>query len=202
MDKQITVFLLLVLFTTAHSLSCYQCDSLLGSCVNQTVTCPGGTSMCESTTTITQFGGIVVGSIENLKGCADDCGNGSVNFGILMISSECCTSDRCNIQDAQDPSTDTPNGNTCYSCDESNNCSNVLNCSGSEDLCITATGMFLPQTMTLKGCVSKSICDSVTSISGAQNISCCSGNLCNRAKSVTQSFLLLCFPLIAFILML
>ncbi|NP_001373263.1 lymphocyte antigen 6 family member M2 precursor [Danio rerio] len=198
MDKQIAVFLLFVIFTTGHSLSCYQCNS---SCVNLTETaCSSGTTMCESTTMIPQLADL--GTNKTFKGCAADCGNGSINFSIVMIFSECCNSDRCNIQDAQDSNTDALNGNTCYYCDESNNCFNVLNCSGSDDLCVTATGTIEGQEMTLKGCASSSICVAVTSIGLAQNISCCSENLCNGAKSVTQSFLFLCFPLIIFILML
>ncbi|XP_056301847.1 urokinase plasminogen activator surface receptor-like [Danio aesculapii] len=134
------------------------------------------------------------------KDCSTSCAAGSMNLGILMMSSECCSSDLCNVQDTADPGTGSLNGNTCYSCD-GNSCSNVLKCSGSEDRCIKATGTFSGQTTVVKGCASKSICDA-TSVSSVQGISCCSGNLCNGAKSVTQSFLILCFPLIAFILML
>uniref|UniRef100_A0A8C2JVP2 UPAR/Ly6 domain-containing protein n=1 Tax=Cyprinus carpio TaxID=7962 RepID=A0A8C2JVP2_CYPCA len=119
-----------------------------------------------------------------IKGCADDCVRGSMDIGIVKISSECCNTDKCNVQDAPDPSL-IPNGKMCYSCD-GQNCSNILRCSGSEDRCIKATG----QSDAVKGCVSQSICDDTKTISipYVQSISCCEGNLCNGAKSVTQSF--------------
>ncbi|XP_056302524.1 urokinase plasminogen activator surface receptor-like [Danio aesculapii] len=135
------------------------------------------------------------------KDCSAGCSNGSINLGIVKTSSMCCNSDQCNAQDAPDPSTGAPNGNRCYSCDEKG-CSNELKCSGREDRCIKATGTFGGLKMTLKGCVSKSMCVAQPSGSALESISCCSGNLCNGAESVTQSFLILCFSLIAFILML
>ncbi|XP_056302520.1 urokinase plasminogen activator surface receptor-like [Danio aesculapii] len=197
MDLQNSLFLLLAFVTTGRSLSCYKCTGMTGSCAGQTeTTCPIEASNCQSATMVTQVGGVT--TKVKVKDCSIDCTTVSMNLGILMMSSECCSSDRCNVQDAPDPSTGTPNGNTCYSCD-GNSCSNVLKCSGSEDRCIKATGTFEGQTV--KGCASKSICDA-TSVSSIQGISCCSGNLCNGAKSVTQSFLILCFPLISFILML
>lgn len=171
---------------------------MTGSCADQTeTTCPIGASNCHSTTMVSQVGGVT--NKVKAKDCSIDCATGSMNLGILMVSSECCNSDRCNIQDAPDHSTGTTNGNTCYSCD-GNSCLNVLKCSGSEDRCIKATGTFGGQSIVVKGCASKSICDA-SSVSSVQGISCCSGNLCNGAKSVTQSFLILCFPLIGFILM-
>ncbi|XP_056302521.1 lymphocyte antigen 6B-like [Danio aesculapii] len=197
MDLQISLFLLLAFVTAGHSLSCYQCKGT--SCAGQTeTTCPIGDSQCESLTMVTEIGGIT--SKVKAKDCAAGCTTGSVDFGILKMSSECCSGGRCNVRDAPDPSTGSLNGNTCYTCDEKS-CSNVLKCSGSEDRCIKATGTFGGQTTVGKGCASKSICDAA-SVGHVQGISCCSGNLCNGAKSVTQSFLILCFPLIAFILML
>ncbi|XP_058613457.1 zinc finger BED domain-containing protein 4-like [Onychostoma macrolepis] len=107
-----------------------------------------------------------------VKDCAADCANPSIS----------------------------PNGKTCYSCDEKS-CSNILSCSGSEDRCFKATESFGGQSMVLKGCVSKSICDATTSVGDVQGVSCCEGNLCNDAKSVTQSFLFLCCSLLSFILL-
>ncbi|XP_056302517.1 urokinase plasminogen activator surface receptor-like [Danio aesculapii] len=197
MDLQNSLFLLLAFVTAGHSLSCYQCKGT--SCAGQTeTTCAIEASNCQSVTMVTQVG--VVATKGKTKDCAAGCVTGSFNFGYYMMSSECCSSDRCNVQDTPDPSTGNPNGNTCYTCDEKS-CSNVLKCSGSEDRCITAKGTVGGQSIVVKGCSSKSICDA-TSVSSVQQISCCSGNLCNGAKSVTQSFLILCFPLISFILML
>ncbi|XP_056302525.1 urokinase plasminogen activator surface receptor-like [Danio aesculapii] len=189
----------LCFITKGRSLSCYQCTGVTGSCAGQTATtCQSGLSMCESLTVVTKIVGIT--SKVKAKDCAAGCSSGSMNFGIIKMSSDCCNSDLCNVQDAPDPSAGTPNGNTCYTCN-GKSCSKVLRCTGTEDHCISATGSFAGQTAVVKGCVSKSICDAA-SVSSVKGISCCSGNLCNGAKSVTQSFLILCFPLIAFIIML
>jgi len=40
-----------------HSLSCYECVGLTGSCAEQTVkTCPFGSSQCQSVTAVAQAG--------------------------------------------------------------------------------------------------------------------------------------------------
>uniref|UniRef100_A0A671QGG3 UPAR/Ly6 domain-containing protein n=1 Tax=Sinocyclocheilus anshuiensis TaxID=1608454 RepID=A0A671QGG3_9TELE len=105
----------------------------------------------------------------------------SLNFSSAKISSSCCDTDLCN---GQDPPESSSNGKKCYSCDEKS-CSNILSCTGSEDQCLKATG----KSMVLKGCVSEAICNATTSVPDVQSISCCEGNLCNGAKSVTQSCL-------------
>ncbi|KAK2872338.1 hypothetical protein Q8A67_022235 [Cirrhinus molitorella] len=133
MDLDISVFLLFVLFTAGHSLSCYNCTNALGSC-NQTSQCPTGFTNCISETSI------VNGTTVKVKSCfASVCPSGSINLGIKKNSSVCCSTDLCNAQDAPDPSNNTSNGNKCYYCDEQN-CSNTVSCSGSEDRCVTVTG--------------------------------------------------------------
>uniref|UniRef100_A0A8C2AG71 UPAR/Ly6 domain-containing protein n=1 Tax=Cyprinus carpio TaxID=7962 RepID=A0A8C2AG71_CYPCA len=196
MDLQISVFLLFVLFTAGHSLSCYECMGLTGSCADQKVkTCPSGFSKCMSLTTAVQSGGF--SAKVKIKDCAPDCAIGSMNFGIGKTSLACCNTDQCNVQDAPDPSNN-PNGNKCYYCD-GQSCSNTVSCSGIEDRCFKATGSSGGQS--IKGCVSKSICDAATPVGDVQGVSCCSGNLCNGAQSVTQSFLFLCCSLVSFILL-
>ncbi|XP_073681317.1 urokinase plasminogen activator surface receptor-like [Garra rufa] len=171
---------------------------LTGSCAGQTLkTCPIGFSKCMSSSTTAQAGDIT--ATAKVKDCAADCVSGSMNFGILKNSIACCNTDQCNILDAPDAS-NVPNGKTCYSCD-GQSCLKILSCAGSEDRCIKATGNFGGQSVVLKGCVSKSICDATTSVSDVQGVSCCEGNLCNGAKSVTQSFLFLCCSLISFLLL-
>uniref|UniRef100_A0A8C2D9V1 Lymphocyte antigen 6 family member M5 n=1 Tax=Cyprinus carpio TaxID=7962 RepID=A0A8C2D9V1_CYPCA len=197
MDLQISVFLLFILFTAGHSLSCYECSGQKGSCANQKVkTCPRGFSKCMSTTAVTQVGDSLKVKV---KDCAADCASGSMNLGIVKRSSVCCNTDRCNVRDAPDPSIDS-NGKKCYSCD-GKNCSNTVSCSGSEDHCITSAASYGEQSLVVKGCVSKSICDTTTSVDDVQKISCCEGNLCNGVQSVSQSFLFLCCSLLSFILL-
>ncbi|KAK2872330.1 hypothetical protein Q8A67_022227 [Cirrhinus molitorella] len=198
MDLQISFFLLFAFFTAGHSFSCYECIGVTGSCADQTLTtCPSGFSKCVSLTSTVQAGGI--SATVKAKNCAADCASGSMNLGFEKDSFACCNTDKCNMQDAPAPS-NVPNGKTCYSCD-GQSCLNVLSCSEGEDRCLKATGSFLGQSMVVKGCASKSICDAVTSVSDVQSISCCEGNLCNGAQSVTQSFLFLCCSLLSFILL-
>ncbi|KAK7143115.1 hypothetical protein R3I93_014320 [Phoxinus phoxinus] len=195
MDLQLSVFLLFILFTAGHSFSCYVCN-LTNSCADQKLkTCPSGSSKCISLTVASQ-GQISVHL--KIKDCAVDCRSGSMNFGISKISSSCCNTDQCNVQDAPDPP-NIPNGMKCFSCD-GHNCSNTVSCSGTEDRCIKATGIVGDQSIDVKGCVSKSICDS-TFIPNVESVSCCAGNLCNGAQSVTQSVLFLCCSLLSYFLM-
>ncbi|RXN21681.1 urokinase plasminogen activator surface receptor-like protein [Labeo rohita] len=68
-----------------------------------------------------------------IKNCSNGCPSGSINAGNLKAFLYLC-----NMQDAPDPSNNTANGKTCYYCD-GQNCSNILNCSGSEGRCLTQT---------------------------------------------------------------
>ncbi|XP_026105563.1 prostate stem cell antigen-like [Carassius auratus] len=198
MDLQVSAFLLFLLFTAGHTFSCYECMGLTGSCSGQTVkTCPSGSYKCISATSVVQAGGI--SAKVKAKDCIADCPNGSMNIGLLKSSFACCNTDQCNVQDAPDPS-NVLNGKTCYYCDEKS-CSNILKCSGSEDRCIKAKGTLGGQTMVVKGCASKSVCDAESWDTDFQGVSCCEGNLCNGAQSVSQSFLFLCCSLLSFILL-
>ncbi|XP_058614683.1 urokinase plasminogen activator surface receptor-like [Onychostoma macrolepis] len=198
MHLQISVFLLFVLFTAGHSFSCYECVGLTGSCADQKLkTCPSGSSKCMSLTTVAQAGGVT--AKVQVKSCAPDCVNGYMNFGTAKTSLACCNTDQCNVQDAPDPP-HASNGKTCYSCD-GQSCSNVMSCSGNENRCIKATASYGGQSLVVKGCASQSICDATVSVPNADSISCCEGNLCNGAQSVSQSFLFLCCSLLSFLLL-
>ncbi|CAM4420548.1 unnamed protein product [Leuciscus chuanchicus] len=159
-------------------------------------------SLVETTAAVT--GCDAMGSPGIVKKCApsSDCENRSINIGSVKLSSYCCGTDMCNDQDAPDFS-DTPNGNKCYFCDGESSCLNVLSCSGSEDRCIIGTETNADQTLVMKGCASKSACDAGTLLSsvGLESISCCKGNLCNGAQSVTQSFLFLGCSLLSYFLL-
>ncbi|XP_042634549.1 prostate stem cell antigen-like [Cyprinus carpio] len=123
----------------------------------------------------------------------------------------CCDTDLCNARDAPDPSVessstnfgipnDVPNGKKCFYCDLQS-CSNIRDCSGSEDHCFTATTNFGSQSFAAKGCISKQACDASALLPSSQGITCCGGNLCNSVQSITQSFLFLCCSLLSFILL-
>uniref|UniRef100_A0A8C1S8A0 Uncharacterized protein n=1 Tax=Cyprinus carpio TaxID=7962 RepID=A0A8C1S8A0_CYPCA len=190
-----------------------ECMSLTGSCADQKVkTCPSGSYISMSLTTVTQvskcniiYRYLCISTKVKLKYCAGDCQSGSINIGIAITLSVCCDADLCNSQDAPG----ILNGAEClfircykeylrYSCD-GQSFSNILSCSGSEEHCISKEG---DQTlMVLKDCVSKSMCNTKTSVRDVQSVSCCEGNLCNGVQSITQSFLFLCCSLISFILL-
>ncbi|XP_077077565.1 urokinase plasminogen activator surface receptor-like [Siphateles boraxobius] len=196
MDPQISVSLLFLLFTAGHSLKCYKCSRQSGSCEDQTVqTCSAGYSWCESYAGVTQVGDIT--SKEMYKGCSTDCQSGSVNIGITRAKTSCCNTDLCNRQNPPDLA---PNGKKCYNCDEKS-CSKTLSCSGDEDHCFTATGTYDGQSLVVKGCISKPLCDATASVKDVQSVSCCEGNLCNGAPSVSQSFLFLCGSLLSYFLL-
>ncbi|XP_058613256.1 urokinase plasminogen activator surface receptor-like [Onychostoma macrolepis] len=199
MDLQISVFLLFVFFTAGHSLICNQCPGVSNAC--DQIPCPDGLSNnCFAATAYASALG-VSSSLVTVKSCAPaTCPSGSINLGNIKLSSYCCSTDLCNAQDSPDPSSNSPNGKTCYTCD-AQGCSSIMACSGSEDHCFKATGTFGDQSLGVKGCVSKAICDAASLIPNVQGISCCSRNLCNSAQSVTQSFLFLCCSLLSFILL-
>ncbi|XP_016377135.1 urokinase plasminogen activator surface receptor-like [Sinocyclocheilus rhinocerous] len=194
MDRQISVFLLFILFTSGHSLKCNLC--LEGSCRQET--CDSGQTSCLSETYFHKSTFSLYNT--SVKRCAPagDCVSGFINLGSIKISSSCCNTDLCNDKDAPDPS-NVPNGKQCYHCD-GHNCSSILRCSGSEDRCFTATGDLGGMLLLAKGCVSKSACNA-TKLFSLLRISCCEGNLCNGAQSITQSFLFLCCSLLSFILL-
>ncbi|XP_067232165.1 urokinase plasminogen activator surface receptor-like [Chanodichthys erythropterus] len=197
MDLKISVFLLFILFTAGHSISCYECKGVNGSCAVQKLrTCPSGSSMCTSWTWITQRAETSEKSMT--KGCSSSCQNTESNFGISMRTTYCCDTDDCNLRDAPDHS-NVPNGKKCYSVDLQNR-TTILSCSGTEDRCIKATGTLEGESIFAKGCVSKSICDA-TSPFFSMSISCCEGNLCNGAQSVSQNFLFLCCSLLSYFLL-
>ncbi|KAI7795820.1 putative urokinase plasminogen activator surface receptor-like [Triplophysa rosa] len=196
MDLYIFAILLFTLFAGGHSLKCYQCANGTSSCVGAETKCSALFTACASATVVASAGNNVV--ISKVKSCNSplSCGNGSINFGIARatVSMQCCTTDLCNTQDVPASNTTDVNGKQCYYCD-ANSCSNKLKCLGTEDYCIKAKANIDPLPGTVKGCVSKSICD-ITSLvpDGYVDISCCQGDLCNSAKSITLNLLLLSWP--------
>ncbi|XP_073668668.1 urokinase plasminogen activator surface receptor-like [Paramisgurnus dabryanus] len=200
MDLKIFIVLFCALFTGGNSLQCYKCSGIMGCGQSNVTTCPG-TAACAAT----------VQSIDGLKmqskgcGVTESCISGSVNLGVTrtVTSTQCCTTDLCNNKDPPDSSSNSPNGKQCYYCNDDTSCFNKLNCLGDEDRCLTETVTVGSVSVTVKGCVSKSICDAASQSQAPEDytrLSCCQGNLCNGAKSVTQNLLFLLWPLFFFIL--
>ncbi|XP_050958162.1 urokinase plasminogen activator surface receptor-like isoform X2 [Labeo rohita] len=139
MNLQISLFLLIIFFTAGHSLRCYECTDLTGSCeAPKEKTCSNERSSCVSLTAITQIGGNTTKLM--FKSCADVCVSVSTNFGVAWVSSVCCNTELCNFQDAPDPNSLAPNGKKCYYCDEKS-CSNILRCTGNANYCFNGTGV-------------------------------------------------------------
>ncbi|XP_056586597.1 lymphocyte antigen 6B-like [Triplophysa dalaica] len=202
MHLNIFTVLIFTLFAEGHSLKCYQCRGPLGQCVSKEMTCPSGDAVCASQITVESIGAAST-SIQ-MKTCTQpkECFNGSINYGITRsaLTMKCCNTDLCNSRDVSDTSSNTPNGKQCYYC-ENDSCFNKLNCLGSEDHCIEVKANSESTSETLKGCASKTLCDAVSQIPQYGGYSCCQGNLCNSAKSITQNLLiLLSWPFISYIM--
>ncbi|XP_073727627.1 lymphocyte antigen 6D isoform X2 [Misgurnus anguillicaudatus] len=98
MYQHISIVLLFIFITGAHSLKCYVCTSLgSGSCEAKEATCPDRFTKCMSTTTTT-----VLGSTKTsvtIKSCASICENDSKEMGGVTTSTKCCDTDLCNGTD-------------------------------------------------------------------------------------------------------
>ncbi|KAG5271040.1 hypothetical protein AALO_G00175190 [Alosa alosa] len=202
MKPCITLGVLCALFSEVAALTCYQCVPDTSQTCTNTQTCSAGS--CASTTVNAYAGG--TRQEINLWSCASlvQCISGSVNFGIARstISTKCCKTDLCNSQKTPEVNTNTPNGKQCFTC-EGDDCTKQLSCVGNEDRCIKTTTTMSGQTVTMKGCASSSICAGDLSAdlgSVAVGLNCCEGNLCNSAKSVGQSVLLLLGSLVSVLL--
>ncbi|XP_060793736.1 urokinase plasminogen activator surface receptor-like isoform X2 [Neoarius graeffei] len=143
----------------------------------------------------------------NIKTCGmpELCATGSMNIGTVKVTSntKCCSTNFCNSETLPALPKQAPNGRMCYTCD-ANDCSGTVNCEGNEDRCISASVQQGSNTLSMKGCVSKSFCVGSGSSGipgiGISHVQCCEENLCNSAKSVTLSFLLMIVPLLSSIL--
>ncbi|XP_056587588.1 urokinase plasminogen activator surface receptor-like [Triplophysa dalaica] len=203
MHLNIFTVLIFTLHAEGHVLKCYNCTDLLGPCVKEEMMCSTQEALCSSQTTVQSIGN--ASQSTKIKSCTEPkmCVNGSVNFGITRTATtmQCCFTDLCNSRDVSDSSSNTLNGKQCYYCNKKS-CVNKVNCAGSEDHCIKAKVNSESMSMTVKGCASKSMCDVPSQISQVySDISCCEGNLCNSAKSITQNLLiLLSWPFISYIM--
>ncbi|XP_016108040.1 lymphocyte antigen 6B-like [Sinocyclocheilus grahami] len=100
MDLQISVFLLLLLFTAGQSLNCYKCTDLIVSCADQKEqTCPSGSYKCMTLTTVSQLGASKL-TIKT-KDCAPEteCKPGTHQTLAGTVSVQCCDTDLCNAAD-------------------------------------------------------------------------------------------------------
>ncbi|XP_067094655.1 phospholipase A2 inhibitor and Ly6/PLAUR domain-containing protein-like isoform X1 [Osmerus mordax] len=198
----VVLFVGCALFSTAFTLNCYECvPGASGSCVDTQKTCPSSTQ-CAAMRVTSYAGGSKIVDM-TVKSCAApaECLTGSLNLGIsrTLLNSKCCTKDLCNSRTVPESSSDTPNGKQCYTCN-GQDCLNPLNCLGDENSCISTTTEDSGQKVSMKGCASKSLCTGSMSaqLPGMSfKLDCCEGNLCNDARSLAASLLLLVAPLLS-----
>ncbi|CAM4664958.1 unnamed protein product [Leuciscus chuanchicus] len=214
MHLQVSIVLLFVLLTGGFSLSCYKClyqrsyvcqercsdakcksaktvdyfgpereqadnwqrerDRIPNRIKNKHATCPGKGIKLETMS----------------YGCAlpHECKSWSLGTGCWTRKyiADCCDTNLCN-KEVSDVFPHIPNGKRCYTCDE-DDCSKTISCWGNEDNCFIAYETSSHQSVATKGCASKSACETPGKILGLnEGISCCEGNLCNGAQSVTTS---------------
>uniref|UniRef100_A0A8C6MBT7 Urokinase plasminogen activator surface receptor-like n=1 Tax=Nothobranchius furzeri TaxID=105023 RepID=A0A8C6MBT7_NOTFU len=201
-----TLVLGLWLLPKADALQCYEClPNKYGSCTETTSECPSQDYQCAAAR-VTSFIGDSKISDFTFKKCAQakDCFKGSFNYGISQtrINSSCCTGNLCNTKPAPNSGL-VSNGRQCFTC-KGTDCTQPLNCEGSEDHCIKATVTVGGVTTILKGCTSMQFCsgDAIaqTAHMTGVDVSCCQGNFCNSASGPIGGLLLLTVPLISFIL--
>ncbi|XP_076136101.1 uncharacterized protein LOC143118862 isoform X1 [Alosa pseudoharengus] len=203
MKPGITLAVLCALFSEVAALTCYQCAAGTSQTCTNTQTCSAGS--CASMT-VNAYAGDTK-TVANVRTClpVDKCISGSMNLGKSTISTECCKTDLCNSQKTPSTfkvNTNTPNGKQCFTC-EGDDCTKQLSCGGNEDRCVKATTNVSGQTVAMKGCASRAMCTVDLSAElgfVGFGLNCCKENLCNSAKSVGQSVLLLLGSLVSVLL--
>ncbi|XP_036393955.1 urokinase plasminogen activator surface receptor-like [Megalops cyprinoides] len=206
MELLISLLFVCALISKAYPLQCNQCiPTGVGSCTQTQETCPAFQTRCGSVTVASYMGSFKLAEV-NMKSCAApaECVSGSVNFGVsrTTVSTRCCDGNLCNTQNAPALPDGSPNGKQCFTC-EGTDCTHTLKCLGSEDRCIKASVKSDGQTVTVKGCVSQTACAGTLNAqlgNTAVDMSCCEGDLCNNARRIGQSVLLLLVSVASIIL--
>ncbi|KAL2084314.1 hypothetical protein ACEWY4_019832 [Coilia grayii] len=198
----LTLSLLCGLLCKGAALTCYRC---LPACPSCATTEPCATGSCASMTFTTAYrNGETDGDFRTCLP-SEKCISGALNFGIVnaTLSTKCCKTDHCNFEKTPKlNASTTANGKECFTC-EGGNCTKKLPCAGNQDRCAEITAVVDGRNTILKGCAPRSICAEDFSAqlgSVAVGLRCCEGNLCNSAKSVGESLLLLLGSLLSVLL--
>ncbi|XP_074539300.1 neuromast-expressed gpi-anchored lymphocyte antigen 6 [Halichoeres trimaculatus] len=191
------------LLSEAYTLKCHSCSPRPGEACNlEEVECPMGGQQC-GTLSILSNAGIVQTTEVLTKSCffPSECVEGSINFGLARteMRSKCCSTDLCNDESFNATAiAPRPNGKKCYACTAPGHCTEILDCLGTEDHCVSSAMKVGDETLTMKGCASEQICvNPVSQITGSIDggIDCCKGHLCNSASGAGAIFPLLLAPL-------
>ncbi|XP_065098164.1 uncharacterized protein [Paramisgurnus dabryanus] len=181
MALHISLILITLFCSKALTLSCYNCTEPTNCAQNCS-----STASCVSTFKYDSTPNQPATTIS--RGCVSSACNSGISYGNIRINVQCCDTEKCNNQSAPVLS---PNMKTCYTCIDKD-CSKTLNCTDNEKNCFSGTD--LSTNTTYKGCVSS--CEvPKTQWSNYDNVTCCTGNLCNDAQSLTLSLVLLLPPL-------
>ncbi|XP_017295167.1 urokinase plasminogen activator surface receptor-like [Kryptolebias marmoratus] len=207
----VTLILGVWLLPKANSLECHEClPGVYGNCnatTTKTTTCASENNLCAATRFTMFLGSFKLVDVKTKKcALAQECVQGSINFGVgrIVTNTMCCNRSRCNDQDVPEATSLSENGRRCLSC-EGRECGRTLNCEKNEDYCIKSTMTKDEQKLTMKGCASKLLClnntiAEIKQLTGAE-ISCCHGDYCNSASSISaELLLLLLLPLLSLIL--
>ncbi|KAM8927410.1 testis-expressed protein 101 [Pelodytes ibericus] len=201
------LFLLSAVVATGNSLSCVNCNSLLGtSCTGSSVTCSSG-SICGSQYTVSSAGTLAIYMF--VRGCVPQhqcTTNGSItiNGGTIKTSISCCDTAQCTPTTPILPTTSSQlNGKICRSCASATSdwcyTSDTIQCSGNENMCLLQTTKVTVGSQTsavaIRGCSTKTICDlGSQSVSDGQSsvtvkFICTSGSIGLRCDSLTPAIL-------------
>ncbi|XP_038669438.1 urokinase plasminogen activator surface receptor-like isoform X3 [Scyliorhinus canicula] len=139
-------FVLCSVLHEVQPLTCNQCSGMSGTCTFKSSTCKSGTTVCKTTSNTKINGGMTTKRISNSCGpCSDPV---SFNCGSVVISqsSNCCDTDRCNIQIDTAPLNDTANGLQCRGCfsNSSDSCrvsEQMVKCVGAQNHCMNVSGI-------------------------------------------------------------
>ncbi|XP_073728794.1 neuromast-expressed gpi-anchored lymphocyte antigen 6 [Misgurnus anguillicaudatus] len=192
MARALLFILMSTLFYKVNPLTCYQCiPETSVKCTETKVECAVGQCGTMKTTSYMDNNKLADMIMKNCS-LTQQCVTASVNLGAIkaVISNQCCNTNLCNNQSEPDPPKNVLNGIMCYTC-KGEDCTSTLACVDGEDHCIKATVDADGKMTKVRGCATKSFCkgDLSTQI-GQSNVtkglSCCRGNLCNRATIVRQ----------------
>uniref|UniRef100_A0A3Q2ZLG9 UPAR/Ly6 domain-containing protein n=1 Tax=Kryptolebias marmoratus TaxID=37003 RepID=A0A3Q2ZLG9_KRYMA len=120
----------------------------------------------------------------------------SVNLGFssAIASAQCCNSDDCNSETLPYPRPQPCNHRQCFVCDPSSSkCDFIVQCSGEETNCFTASVKTGSTTFPVQGCMTPNTCAATKSLgrlpfmedvgSISNGPSCCKTNKCNSPEN-------------------
>ncbi|XP_053547096.1 phospholipase A2 inhibitor gamma subunit B-like [Bombina bombina] len=174
------------LIPQGYSLLCVQCVGTGSSCTGSSVTCGSGEQCLSAYTVTTVTGGVETTVFARSCSPASECNaKGSISNPIMKVkfSSSCCGTDNCTPTAPTLPTgSSQPNGLTCRSCVSATSdwcyTEDTMSCTGDEDRCILQSTNLAGTKTAIRGCATKSICDSL-SVTTTQGVSvkCTNGSM-------------------------